>query len=322
MLVGGTNNGGRKHEVTHCAMWVEHADDEEEDSGESPVKRQRTSEVVTSELLCPITQELFVDPVTAMDGHVYERMAIEKWMANKERVTSPMTGIEISKDLLSAPKVKNIVDGLVKESTIIAQERVAVWRSKHELLEKMRDCVEQARTGDAAKAFWVAKQYAIGNDVTSPNVTMAIDMYTAAAGSKCPRAAGELSSMYFRGRYGCTKNTSLALRWAAFGDGRGCPVSMYTLAEFYDAGLLGIPQDNDEWFRIMHKACNLILLKSLNYSFIPYKLGRAYAVGKKCPVDVVKAVKYMKMSVDMDEDIKWTWTASAKSWLEEHERIP
>jgi len=41
------------------------------------------------DLVCPITQTLFENPVTAEDGHVYEKEAIEKWV--KEHHSSPMT---------------------------------------------------------------------------------------------------------------------------------------------------------------------------------------------------------------------------------------
>ena len=34
-----------------------------------------------AELTCPITCELFIDPVIAADGTTYERSAIEEWMA-------------------------------------------------------------------------------------------------------------------------------------------------------------------------------------------------------------------------------------------------
>ena len=40
-------------------------------------------------LICPITQEYFRDPVLAEDGHVYEREAITRWIS--EGGTSPFT---------------------------------------------------------------------------------------------------------------------------------------------------------------------------------------------------------------------------------------
>ena len=44
---------------------------------------------IPEDLRCPLTLELFCDPVTAADGHTYERVAIEEWL--KTKGTSPMT---------------------------------------------------------------------------------------------------------------------------------------------------------------------------------------------------------------------------------------
>lgn len=45
---------------------------------------------VLPEAVCPLTLELFVDPVVAADGHTYERASIEEWFA--KQCTSPLTG--------------------------------------------------------------------------------------------------------------------------------------------------------------------------------------------------------------------------------------
>ena len=47
---------------------------------------------------CPITYERMQDPVMAMDGHTYERTAIERWFgenSTNNRVLSPMTGVSM-----------------------------------------------------------------------------------------------------------------------------------------------------------------------------------------------------------------------------------
>ena len=49
--------------------------------------------------LCPVTQTAMADPVTAMDGHTYERAAIERWFANG-RATSPVTNARLSSLIL------------------------------------------------------------------------------------------------------------------------------------------------------------------------------------------------------------------------------
>eukprot|EP01051_Picozoa_sp_SAG22_P017923 SAG22_NODE_2881_length_2130_cov_1.194485_1_plen_602_part_10 len=51
------------------------------------------------DFICPITQELMVDPVIATDGHSYERSAIERWLASHN--TSPLTGAELTSTTLT-----------------------------------------------------------------------------------------------------------------------------------------------------------------------------------------------------------------------------
>ena len=46
-------------------------------------------ELINTFLIDPISQEIFVDPVTASDGFCYERQSIEIWLESHQ--TSPMT---------------------------------------------------------------------------------------------------------------------------------------------------------------------------------------------------------------------------------------
>lgn len=60
---------------------------------------QHSSETNTPEphssIVCPITYEVFEDPVVASDGHTYEKAAILEWVKNKG--TSPLTGAPLEK---------------------------------------------------------------------------------------------------------------------------------------------------------------------------------------------------------------------------------
>ena len=59
--------------------------------------------------VCPITQEVMVDPCTCMDGHTYERKAIERWLENHD--TSPLTGAKLpSKMLLTNFALRNAIE--------------------------------------------------------------------------------------------------------------------------------------------------------------------------------------------------------------------
>jgi N-acetylneuraminic acid mutarotase len=64
-----------------------------------------------SELCCCITGDLMDDPVTAMDGHTYERTAIEAWYArfnDDQNPTSPLTGEPIpSRRLIPSHNIRS-----------------------------------------------------------------------------------------------------------------------------------------------------------------------------------------------------------------------
>lgn len=65
---------------------------------------------VLDALTCPITLELFVDPVLAEDGHTYERAAIVEWIKHHHG-TSPLTRQPLKiKDLKSNRLVKQLAD--------------------------------------------------------------------------------------------------------------------------------------------------------------------------------------------------------------------
>ena len=68
------------------------------------------------EYVCPITQDVMIDPVIAADGHTYERAAIARWFEAGKR-TSPKTGGELESTALLP---NHIVRRLVLE-----------WRESH-----------------------------------------------------------------------------------------------------------------------------------------------------------------------------------------------
>lgn len=69
-------------------------------------------EQLSDMLCCPITHEVFQDPVLAADGITYERAAITHWLSGHD--TSPMTNIPLpSKDIHPNTLVKAIVKELM-----------------------------------------------------------------------------------------------------------------------------------------------------------------------------------------------------------------
>ena len=71
-------------------------------------KNGNTEATFPCEICCPITLEVFRDPVLAVDGFTYEREAILAWFATGSR-TSPVTREEISDVIFSNYAVRNLV---------------------------------------------------------------------------------------------------------------------------------------------------------------------------------------------------------------------
>tara|TARA_B100001057_G_C22258567_1_gene722271 strand:- start:79 stop:594 length:516 start_codon:yes stop_codon:yes gene_type:complete len=67
--------------------------------------------------MCPITHSLMVDPVILIDGHTYERKAIERWLTNHE--TSPKTNLPlVNKILIPNISIKVMIDEMVSSGEL------------------------------------------------------------------------------------------------------------------------------------------------------------------------------------------------------------
>ena len=95
----------------------------------SPEQYQQSADETAEELICPITFELPVDPVTAEDGRVYERRAIEEWLARPGAPRSPSTNEPMGRRLLPARQVRNAIERVVRNG-ILSGPRAESWEKK------------------------------------------------------------------------------------------------------------------------------------------------------------------------------------------------
>jgi len=70
---------------------------------------------IRDEFICPITYELMREPVVAMDGHTYEKHAIEKWL--KTNHTSPRSGEAMDGTIISNINLKKLIQDIINEVT-------------------------------------------------------------------------------------------------------------------------------------------------------------------------------------------------------------
>ena len=68
--------------------------------------------IIQTNMICPISHQLFKHPVLASDGHFYERAGIKRWI-NINQV-SPLTREAISEDVVNCKSLEIIINELLK----------------------------------------------------------------------------------------------------------------------------------------------------------------------------------------------------------------
>ena len=96
----------------------------DEDGGEPAAQRARVEE--PGHLMCPITHEMFRDPVVLVEsGHTYEREAIERCL--REHGTDPLTRDRIGAAPVTNRAMRNAVEAWLNENPCITPDG---WKSR------------------------------------------------------------------------------------------------------------------------------------------------------------------------------------------------
>ena len=109
---------------------------------------------LADEYICPITQELPLEPVIAEDGKVYEKGAIEEWLRKQKR--SPITSLPMGTRLMPATQARNIIEQLV-QSGAIEGKKAASWKKKLNGEKKLKQLREKAEAVEDKKAKGAAE---------------------------------------------------------------------------------------------------------------------------------------------------------------------
>jgi hypothetical protein len=104
------------------------------------------------ELLCPITQELFLDPVLAEDGHTYERSAVVRWF-DTGNARSPVTNEELAgRTVLPNHALRKLVDAYRAQLGVALLAVCAEEEEESRAEERARALVEAGADVDARDA--------------------------------------------------------------------------------------------------------------------------------------------------------------------------
>ena len=116
------------------------------------------SEVADS-LVCPITQSVLLDPVTAEDGHIYERRAIRDWLTRSQR--SPLTKAVMGRRLFPCFHARSMIERLAHSGALDAAS-TAEWTQYRAEVEAVEATRRDAAAGSAAAMADMAEWLLMG----------------------------------------------------------------------------------------------------------------------------------------------------------------
>lgn len=94
-------------------------------------------ETMLDKYICPITQQIFRNPITLDDGFTYEQEAIEQWILQNNNNTSPMTRQPIMLHDIMNIEMQQQIDELERQNAFGPELRYVCQHDKTFVLEKL-----------------------------------------------------------------------------------------------------------------------------------------------------------------------------------------
>jgi TPR repeat protein len=203
------------------------------------VKRLRLAlESVTDNLLCPITQKLPIDPVTAEDSRVYEASAIEKWFERPNAlVRSPVTNEPMGRLLKPALVVRNMIEDLVTTGAITG-DKADSWKERLAL----KNLRQRAAAGQIKAMLKLGASYLRGHNGLSKDVARAFAWLKQASDLREVKAVVQVGVMYCHGQ-GVTSSVSRGATYLSQAVELGSDVACYEFGRLYQEGICGFEKD-------------------------------------------------------------------------------
>ena len=201
---------------------------------------------MADEWICPITQELPLDPVMAEDGRYYQRSAIERWFGTVTgaAVNSPVTTLPMGRVLKAGPQVRSTIKKLV-ETDMISGAKADAWRKQIEKEAMVGRIRQRCKHGDWNAMVALGEMYRGGTHGHEEDAVQAFGWLKQAADLEDPGALCNVGQMYCSG-YGVKKNEQRGVlclgKAAVLGDVYAC----YVIAFYHRYGRHGFNTDAKE----------------------------------------------------------------------------
>lgn len=218
-----------------------------EDAGEAAATQelQRTKSAVDeafAELVCPITQALPLDPVTAEDGKVYERSAIAEWLEKHQR--SPLTNEPMGTRLFPAVQVKSMIRTMVKSGAITG-DKAEAWQTRLADDARVEEWRTRAAAGDGVAMRQLGISYAFGLCSVDKDLAKGFEWFQKSDDAGDAGGTAGLGVCYLLGN-GVAANMALAVTHLTRAAEQGSKRAAYELADCFTAGVHGFPKDAKE----------------------------------------------------------------------------
>ena len=201
--------------------------------------------MVEDDLICPITLELPIDPVMALDGRVYERSAITKCFVGKDKALSPMTNQLIPTQLFPAPQHKNLIEKLIEDG-VITGESADCWKRRATKKPKRTSrLMQKAKDGDIPSMMLLSRYYTRGSGGFEKDANQAHQWTEKAHQAGFADATAILGKQLATGT-GTQKNPQKGLLLLGQAAGQGSRLAAYWLGEAFAKGRYGLDIDNGE----------------------------------------------------------------------------
>lgn len=89
-------------------------DEEMELSVQAIAVKEKVSEDLITDFVCPITQEIFINPVIAEDGNCYEKFAIEYWFLHGN-IRTPLSPQPVSSKVVPNISLKKMINNFIQK---------------------------------------------------------------------------------------------------------------------------------------------------------------------------------------------------------------
>ena len=235
---------------------------------DSPEKKHKVAlNAIAEELICPITQELPVEPVLAEDGRIYEKKDLLQWFGTDREAKSPTTGDIIGTTLKPAPQVRNTIEALVK-SGAIEGEIAEAWTKKLADETRVKEMRAKAEGGDEEAMYWLGVWHRLGIKGLVKDLAQARAWYERSAAARNPKGLAVLGEFLLRGTGG-PKDKALGLVKVTQAAELGSDLGAYYLGWAFFKGKYSLPKDPAQarfWLkRIADGECKFKQLGEMGY---------------------------------------------------------